>query len=66
MVCKFNLLDNIHADNEVVEERVRLQAQIDASEHVKLQLDHMHKLLSYVLRLPSNEHKLWKAKFPQW
>jgi len=50
----------------VAEERVRLQAQIDASEHVKLQLDHMHKLLSYVLRLPSNEHKLWKAKFPQW
>jgi len=26
----------------------------------------MHKLLSNVLRLPSNKHKLWKAKFPQW
>jgi hypothetical protein len=47
----------------VAEERVRLQAQIDASEHVKLQLDHMHKLLSNVLRLPNTSTSFGRPSF---
>jgi hypothetical protein len=56
----------IHAVNRVDEERIRWQVQIEASEQRESAARAHQMLLSNVLMLLSNGHKLWKAKFLRW